>query len=33
MDEVNVWAWPTCNKKLRKVDWNIQQREGEFFSL
>ena len=20
------------NKKLRKVDWNLQQREGEFFS-
>ena len=20
MDEVNVWAWPTCNYKLRKVD-------------
>ena len=30
IDEVNVWAWPNCNQKLRKVDWNLQQREGEF---
>ena len=28
MDKVNVWAWPTCNWKLRKVDWNLSPAEG-----